>query len=112
VHFTWAIDFYQEGANSTWLLPNRLYEGGLHGAVPIALRDVETGRWLQQHGLGLLLELPLEESVEKLLSTMTLQIYRDAATRLGAASRRLFEWTDAECHELVSRLAAVVDRQR
>ena len=30
-HFTWAIDFYEAGANSLWLLPNRHYEGGLHG---------------------------------------------------------------------------------
>lgn len=107
VHFTWAIDFYQEGANSTWLLPNRLYEGGLHGAVPIALRDVETGRWLQQHGIGLLLDPPLEDGVEKLLTTMTPQIYLDAAARLGACDRGLFQWTDAECRDLVGRLAAV-----
>ena len=40
VHFTWAIDFYEAGANSDWLLPNRLYEGGAHGAVPIALAGV------------------------------------------------------------------------
>ena len=25
VHFTWAIDFYEAGGNSDWLLPNRLY---------------------------------------------------------------------------------------
>ena len=28
VHFSWAIDFFEEGMNSNWLLPNRLYEGG------------------------------------------------------------------------------------
>jgi succinoglycan biosynthesis protein ExoL len=110
VHFTWAIDFYQEGANSTWLLPNRLYEGGLHGAVPIALRNVETGRWLQQHGLGLLLDLPLEEGVEKLLTTMTPETYRDGVARLNTADRRLFQWTDAECRDLVARLGAAGSR--
>ena len=107
VHFTWAIDFYQDGANSAWLLPNRLYEGGLHGAVPIALREVETGRWLQQHGLGLLLDLPLQDSVETLLTSMTPQIYRDAAARLAAANRGLFQWTDADCADLVTRLGAL-----
>ena len=38
VHFSWAIDFFEEGLNSSWLLPNRLYEGCRYGAVPIAMR--------------------------------------------------------------------------
>ena len=38
VHFSWAIDFFEEGLNSSWLLPNRLYEGCRFGAVPIAMR--------------------------------------------------------------------------
>ena len=36
VHFAWAVDYYEDGANSNWLLPNRLYEGGLFGAVQIS----------------------------------------------------------------------------
>src|SRR3546814_1169595 len=31
VHLTWAFDFLDEGSNSDWLLPNRLYEGGYFG---------------------------------------------------------------------------------
>jgi succinoglycan biosynthesis protein ExoL len=31
VHFAWAIDWFEAGANSAWLLPNRIYEGGRHG---------------------------------------------------------------------------------
>jgi len=104
VHFAWAIDFFQEGANSDWLLPNRLYEGGLHGAVPIALRTVETGRWLQQHGVGLLLDLPLEQGLHELLTALTPQSYREASARLWASERRLFQRTDAECKALVERL--------
>ena len=29
VHFSWAVDYLDDGLNSDWLLPNRLYEGGL-----------------------------------------------------------------------------------
>ena len=36
VHFCWTLDYYEEGQNSAWLLPNRVYEGTLYGAVPIA----------------------------------------------------------------------------
>ena len=56
VHFSWAIDFFEEGLNSKWLLPNRLYEGCRFGAVPIAMRETETGRFLADRHLGLLLD--------------------------------------------------------
>lgn len=59
VDFVWAIDYFEEGLNSSWLLPNRLYEGLANGAVPIALHDVETGRWLQHNGVGLLVDDPV-----------------------------------------------------
>ncbi len=54
-HFAWAIDYFEEGLNSTWLLPNRLYEAAAFHTVPIALRGVQTGRWLAEHEAGLLL---------------------------------------------------------
>ena len=50
VHFSWAIDFFEEGLNSSWLLPNRLYEGCLYGSVPIALAGTETARFLSAQG--------------------------------------------------------------
>ncbi|MDB5439729.1 MAG: glycosyl transferase family 1, partial [Caulobacteraceae bacterium] len=31
VHFVWAIDYFEVGLNSSWLLPNRLYEGSWFG---------------------------------------------------------------------------------
>ena len=61
VHFNWAIDYFEEGANSALLLPNRIYEGGPHGAVPIALARTETGRWLKQRGIGVLFDSPADE---------------------------------------------------
>jgi hypothetical protein len=65
-HFAWCIDFFEAGLNSSWLLPNRLYESQLNGAVPIALRGVETGRWLARRGAGLLIDDPLQELLAKL----------------------------------------------
>ena len=63
VHFAWAVDYYESGQNSTWLLPNRIYEASLYGAVPIALRNVETGRWLLQRGVGVTFDEPLEREL-------------------------------------------------
>ncbi|MES2497060.1 MAG: hypothetical protein V4618_13175 [Pseudomonadota bacterium] len=58
-HFTWAIDYFEERLNSSWLLPNRLYEGSFHGSVPIALDHVETGAWLQKRDAGILVRDPV-----------------------------------------------------
>lgn len=68
VDFVWAIDYFEEGLNSDWLLPNRLYEGLARGAIPIALRSVETGRWLARHGVGLLVDDAGRELREALLA--------------------------------------------
>ena len=52
VHFNWAVDYFEEGANSALLLPNRIYEGGRYGVIPIALAQTETGAWLNRRGIG------------------------------------------------------------
>jgi hypothetical protein len=67
VHFAWAADFYEAGRNSDWLLPNRLYEGTLYGAVPLVLDSVETGRWLAVRQCGVRLEDTRKQSLERSL---------------------------------------------
>ncbi|HEY9538076.1 MAG TPA: glycosyltransferase [Kiloniellaceae bacterium] len=52
VHLTWAFDFLDEGANSDWLLPNRLYEGGYFGSVALASEHTQTGAKVRELGLG------------------------------------------------------------
>lgn len=93
VHFVWAIDWFEEGLNSAWLLPNRLYESLAHGAVPLALRGVETGRWLARQGAGVLLDDP-ERDLPALLSSLDTAGY--AALRRAVAA--------------VPRAAVVMDR--
>jgi glycosyltransferase involved in cell wall biosynthesis len=70
VHFSWAIDMFEEGLNSSWLLPNRLYEGGLFGAVPIAQSNVETAHFLQRLGIGVTLADPLAKNLADFFSTL------------------------------------------
>ena len=107
VQFTWAIDFFEEGLNSEWLLPNRLYEGGLHGAVPIALSRTETGRFVAKRDIGILLDNATPSDLETLFSGMTDALYLDRFTRLAAVDRS--QWvTDADdCRALVDRLAGL-----
>jgi hypothetical protein len=102
VHFTWAIDYFEEGANSAWLLPNRLYEGGLSGAVPIALRSTECGRWLQQRSLGVLVDDPVED-FGRLLDGGH---FHELSRRSRTAPREWFAAGAADCEHLLQALAS------
>lgn len=107
VHLTWAMDFYEAGANSDWLLPNRVYEGGLHGTVPIAQASVETGRWLAGHGAGLLLDEPLDETLPALLERLDAPAYADARAAAARVPRSALVDGPEDCRALVARLAAL-----
>lgn len=104
VHFTWAIDYFEAGQNSDWLLPNRLYEGSAHGAVPIALSSVETGRWLAARDAGL--RLDAISNLRSVLEGMTNVEF--ARLRRSVAEIPLHDLiaTQADCVALVARLGA------
>ena len=104
VHFNWAIDYFEEGANSALLLPNRIYEGGLHGAVPIALARTETGRWLKQRGIGTLFDSPGNE-LGCFLEHLTSSAYARLRQAVRSQPRRGFVADLTDCESLVSALA-------
>jgi succinoglycan biosynthesis protein ExoL len=83
-HFVWAIDYFEEGDNSNWLLPNRLYDSLALGAVPIALGAVETGRWLMAREAGLVVDEPVS-ALEVQFQTLSKAQYAD----LRAGARRV-----------------------
>jgi succinoglycan biosynthesis protein ExoL len=103
VHFAWAIDYFESGANSEWLLPNRIYESGRYGVVPLALAKVETGAWLARHGLGLRMSDP--DELEALLEAMTPGRYEALAATVRAAPQDLFVAGLDDCRALVAALA-------
>ncbi|WP_198374093.1 glycosyl transferase family 1 [Neoroseomonas rubea] len=92
VHFVWSIDFFEADGNSRWLLPNRLYEGGYHGVVPIALAAVETGRWLATQGAGMLLAEPLAVDLLRHFSELRPDAYAEAAAQVARVERSA--WLD------------------
>ncbi|MFS8046209.1 glycosyl transferase family 1 [Rhizobium sp. BR 314] len=107
VQFSWAIDFFEEGLNSSWLLPNRLYEGGLYGAVPIAVDGTETARFLTTRRIGLALEKPDADHLVALLGAMDEQHYLAAFNAVAAQDRKQWMIDRADCQGLVHRLAAL-----
>jgi len=99
VHFNWAIDFFEEGANSRWLLPNRVYEGGAFGAVPIAIEGTETARWLRQRGVGVV--LPALEAFDEFLGGLTSERYAQLKAASEAAPESAFIAGEGDCRRLL-----------
>jgi hypothetical protein len=104
VHFFWAIDFF-DGESSAWLLQNRLYEGGLFGCIPLARRNIETGRWLAAYNAGVLLDDPLEAELMRFFSTLAWPEFRAAQEAMDRVPMAAFLHDGQYCEALVKRLA-------
>lgn len=102
IHFSWCIDFFEEGLNSSWLLPNRLYEGIANGAVPVALEAVETGRWLADADLGLRLRSAATIGAE--LAAMTPSRFAGLSRAVDRFPRGEVAFRPDDHRELVRRL--------
>lgn len=76
VHLTWAFDFLDEGSNSDWLLPNRLYEGGYFGSVAIASSHTQTGAKVRELGLGYTFEPPEVDNLVAFLRWYSMDEHR------------------------------------
>lgn len=66
----WSIDFMEAGQNSVWLLPNRIYEGGVFSVPSISLKGTQTARWLDDKNIGFTLDEPLFETTSVLIERL------------------------------------------
>lgn len=107
VHFVWAIDFFEEGQNSKWLLPNRLYEGCRHGGVPIAMRGTETGKFLEARGCGLLLSEATIDALRATLGSMDEASYAARKQRVTSIDPATWICGIDDCRMLVGKLRAL-----
>jgi succinoglycan biosynthesis protein ExoL len=108
VDFSWAIDFMEEGLNSSWLLPNRIYESSRFGVIPIALRGGETGRFLEAHGYGVTLDSVTD--LECVLDRMTSATHAALAARQACVPLSDFIADRSDCRSLVEALGSARDR--
>ena len=67
----WAQDLWQRGANSDWLLPNRIYEASWFGCPSIAVAGTQTAAKIAADGLGYVIEQPTPEALSRLLERLT-----------------------------------------
>ncbi|MRG67197.1 glycosyl transferase family 1 [Rhizobium pusense] len=107
VQLTWAIDFFEEGQNSSWLLPNRLYEGCLYGTLPIALSGTETARFIEKRNIGFVLQQAGADDLAALFNRMTPQTYADAFHTLSATDRKQWLTDRDDCRLLVQQLSSL-----
>lgn len=104
-HFAWTIDWFEEGENSSWLLPNRIYEAVAHGCIPIALSGIEVGRWLAARQAGLLVDH--YEEVLPALKAMTSDRLAGHQIAIANIPARDVLADDADCRALVNSLSKV-----
>ncbi len=104
-HFAWTIDWFEEGENSSWLLPNRIYEALAFGSIPIALADIEVGRWLGSRQAGLL--VPRPEDLQAMLLNMAPDQLAIHQRNVRSIPRQDVLADDSDCRALVERLRNV-----
>ena len=112
VHLVWAIDFFEEGQNSAWLLPNRIYEGCLNGAIPIALAGTETAAFIERQGIGVVIPDIEPQTLQTLFAGMTPERLRGLAQGVADIGTRAFRCEVEECAALVARLAGIAGTRR
>ena len=62
IHFICAVDYLDEGTNSDWLLPNRIYEGGRLGPSLLLEKARRQAGASRSMDLELLLQSPLRKN--------------------------------------------------
>jgi succinoglycan biosynthesis protein ExoL len=110
VHFAWCVDYQEAGANSDWLLPNRIYEGGLFGALALARKDTATARKVERENLGWAFAEPLDRQICDFLAALDVETYARARRTLEDADRSLFV-DDTDTGELLEYLDAAAQRR-
>ena len=105
-HFAWCIDYFEDGLNSDWLLPCRLYEALANGAVPIARAGTEIAHWLKEMGVGI--TLPRDdpgEALPHLLQSLDETAYRKLQAAVLGLPRDRLVTSLADMQRLVGALA-------
>jgi succinoglycan biosynthesis protein ExoL len=110
VHFTWAVDYTDAGFNSDWLIPNRIYEGGFHGAVMLARSGAATGDLVEKLGLGWTFQEPLADGVVAFLEQLAPDAYEAARSRVEATPRSCFV-DEKDTAGLLARTGVSIPRQ-
>jgi succinoglycan biosynthesis protein ExoL len=110
VHFNWSIDYTDAGANSDWLLPNRLYEGGFFGAVALSREATTTEKMVAEHDLGRSFAEPVAKNICDFLRDLDTASYSILRAGIMAKPQALFvDETDTRVY--LNRLALLIEQK-
>jgi succinoglycan biosynthesis protein ExoL len=92
----WAQDLWQRGANSDWLLPNRIYEASWFGVPSIAVAGTETGRRVSEDELGFVIDKADSDALTSLLRNLNPAVIDRVAANLLARDPNAFRLRPAD----------------
>ena len=110
VDIGWAVDYSAKGANSDWLIPNRVYESGVYNVPVIARRGTTTGDMVEKMHTGWVFDEPFAENVMAFLAALDETRYSEVQDHLRAMPINAFVDTD-HSSELVRRISAIIREQ-
>jgi len=100
----WAQDLWQTGANSDWLLPNRIYEASWAGCPSIAVVGTETGRRVAADDLGWTIEAPNPAALHSLLDGLSRDLINARGQALLHRPATDFVQSSTEISTVIERL--------
>ncbi len=98
----WAQDLWQQGGNSDWLLPNRIYEASWFGCPSIAVHGTETGRRIETDGLGVTVSEPTADALTRTLGDLSKDKITAMSARILAKPDTAFRLTAADLAEALA----------
>ncbi len=101
--FVWSQDMWQQGGNSDWLLPNRIYEASWNGCPSIALETTETGRYVYLNKLGFVLREPTPAGLKDCLAKNWPEAAIAMSNDLLSRDRLDFEQDEADVIKALQR---------
>ncbi len=96
----WSQDLWQWGTNSTWLLPNRIYEASYFGCPSIAVAGTETGRRVAD-GLGWTIPEPTADALVARLEKLPPALLHERRESLLQAPASLFRQNPDEIRDAI-----------
>jgi hypothetical protein len=105
VHFAWMLDSFAGSNNAgEWCLVNRMYEAGSNGSVLMGLRGTQSGHWLLDKGVGIVIDTPIPASLDHIIQTLTPESYLAAKAAIQHLPMQNFVCYNAEAADFVATL--------
>jgi succinoglycan biosynthesis protein ExoL len=102
-HFTWAIDYFQSGQNSLWLLPHRLYDGCIYRRPALALEGTQTAVWLLDRSAGVVFSDPVTQ-LSGFFKTLGSAQYKHLHAAVARVPFDDLAWTLEGCRRLTEEI--------